>query len=888
MHDVLTRRFGSSLCKAGVVVAILLGLSWATPRLAFAQSEPEETYPPEVIAPQSQAASTVEYALPTATAVALCQIDLVFVADGSSSIGAGDFIQLKQFIRSFVGNLNIGSQGTQVGLVQFSNEGTGRVEQTLTDDLSNINAAIDNMIQINGATDIQEGIQLGAAELDAHGRANTPRVIVVLTDGVHNQPGDPIAESAAFRQAGGFVFTIAVGSAIDRNQLIGISSQPYTRYLYSVTDVNSLSAILSSLSENVCTCQETEAANQRVTRVADGLCLRVFDDSIYIGAANLANPNVRLKLSHEFADSTQGLFTKQTLKEHIQTDGDLSRLACLPRFALPFIAAIVCVRSPTQYYVAINGTAHNQQVANPDHSSPHSILAINGQLYRENGLGVPDRPRASFFEFSGIAGTIHRAYTTTPAPAPSFAIPSDPQAPLADYAQARGYVTQATSASPFAVGYRAALLDLTATPPLRGEINDNEAFDELTAIGVSADGLTVYLATTKPGVGPVTLANKLAEIGASRAILLDGSSSTQFASFRENYSAFYPLNFPFARPVLNGVAAYSVAGNVASAIVIGAPGGAFVLAPNTTIEVTPNSLPIGATLTQLPAVLASPGAIDSTTTFSLPLPSAPLLNSGVAYVTYAQDATGQVIQPLSYYGLIVNFDLLDFPAGVSPCMLRIYFWNGAEWVLDPDSRVDLQRRAVIAYPEQFGVWAIFANPDLTCLYLPVVARPPDPVEPVEPFNVTLSTNSPHNYELRRTENGDGLTSDSRVYTDRNYRYDDVPAIVQGATYIRTANDDSVRYDLALTITTNRPLQIYVGHTDQQNPKPDWLNAFQDTGEDLTFRDRDGDRVRLSVFTATFPAGDIVLGANTPPGGDDHSMYTVALKEVISAAASGTE
>jgi hypothetical protein len=881
-RETLPSETGIVSLKFVLLVAILIGLVFLSVELSIAQTESEETHQAEVIAPETinetQSLPVIQYELPSATSVELCQIDLAFVADGSGSISSADFAQIKQFIRSFVGNVNIGAQGTQVTLVQFSSENTGRIEQTLTADLSTINVAIDNMAQLGDQTDIQEGIQLASSELRARGRTNTPRVIVVLTDGVHNQPGDPLAESAEFREAGGFVFTISVGSSIDRNQLIGISSQPYTRYLYGVSDVNSLAAILNSLSENVCNCPETQSANERITRVADGLCLRVVDDSIYIGIANLANSNVRLKLTHELANQSQGLFTKRTLKEHIQSDQDLTTLTCLPPFAFPFIPGIVCVRSPTEYYVAINGTAHAQQITNPDYSSSNSILAINGQLYREVGLGIPERPRASFFAFTGAASAIHRSYTTTPAPMPSFAIPIDANAPSNEYEQTRSYIAQTTSTAHFAVGYRASILDMTATPPLRGEIDDSAAFDELTAIGISSDGMTIYLAATKPDVGPVILANKLAELGATRAILLDGSSSTQFASFRENYSAFYLLNFPFVRPVLNGIAAYSLATNIVSSIVVADPSGTVVLAPNTAIGLDSSGLPVGTLLTQLPVILGSPGTIDTSTVFTLPLPGSSLLDSGVGYIIYAQNPSGQVIQPLQGYGLIANFDLIDFPAGTSPCMIHIYFWNGTQWVLEPTSRVDLHRKVIVVQPRQFGIWALFANPSLSCAYLPVVKRAP---ELVVPFAVSLSTNSPNRYELQRMESGNGLASGSLVYTDRNYRYDNVPPLVQGTTHIRTANNDSVRYNLRLVINANKSVQLYVAHTDQQNPKPSWLNAFQDTGENLTFRDRDGNRVVLSIFTAVFPAGDIILGANTSPNGDDRSMYTVALKEIQS-------
>ncbi|MBK8798839.1 MAG: VWA domain-containing protein [Anaerolineales bacterium] len=885
----------SGVLRFALAVTVFVGLAIASTGNLIAQTEPVSPPAPERIAPDtssdSQSASPIDYVAPSATDVQLCQIDLVFVADGSGSISSADFLQIKQFIRTFIGNINVGAQGTKAALVQFSSEGDGRVEQTLTDNATTINAAINNMVQLNGNTDIQEGIQLAAAELQARGRPNTPRVIVLLTDGEHNQPGDPVLESTNFKQAGGYVFTIAVGSAVNRNELIRISSQPYTRYLYDVTDANSLSAILNSLSENVCSCAESESNHERVTRVADGLCLRVIDDTIYIGAANLANADVRLKLAYEFDDLSQGLFTKRSLKEHVFSDADLTSLTCLPSLAFPFTPGLVCISTPTQYYFAINGNAHASQFSNPDRPSHDSILAIGGQLYTDTGVGAPEKPRASFFTFSGLVGAIHRAYTTTAAPAPSYQIPAAADAPSSEYAQARTYVAQQTAAKPFAVGYNLSILDTTATPPLLGNVSFADQNEELTAIGISSDGKTVYLAAAKTGVGPQVLAQKLAALGAVRAILLDGNSSTQFASFRENFSAFYPFSIPsFVRPILNGVVAYSTASNAEASITIAGTADPLVLAPNTTVDLAGSGLAAGTVLTQRPILLGGPGTINATTPFSVPQATAPLMDSGIAYVTYAQNPSGQVIQPQASYGLIANYDLVDFSAGTYPCMLGIYFWDGVQWKREPTSRVNPQQRAIVAQPAQFGVWAILTDPAATCAYLPMIQQSPPPTPtatPVPPTMISIATNSQNSYQLQSSDAGEGLSAGKRVYTDRSYQYQNVPSLLQGRSYILTSNNDSVKYDLVLTVTVNKPIKLYVAHTDRQTPKPSWLNTFQDTGENLTFVDRSGNTVVLSVFSASFPAGTVTLGANTPPNGEDHSMYTVALEVLETTTSANT-
>lgn len=177
------------------------------------------------------------------------------------------------------------------------------------------------------------------------------------------------------------------------------------------------------------------------------------------------------------------------------------------------------------------------------------------------------------------------------------------------------------------------------------------------------------------------------------------------------------------------------------------------------------------------------------------------------------------------------------------------------------------------------VYGVIYNPT-SHIYLPVTFKQ-DPPKPATPFEVKLSTNSQNKYQIQKSETGNGLTVGSMVYTDRNYIYKTVPGLLQGSSYMLTANNDAGKNDLLITISVNKLTQIYVAHSDQHIAKPSWLNSFQDTGENLTFIDREGRIVVLSVFTSIFPAGDINLGADAPPNGDYHSMYTMMFKELKS-------
>ncbi len=176
----------------------------------------------------------------------------MLVLDGSESIDPTEFGVMKTFAGSLVDHFTISPADAHVGIVQFASEGEGVIEIGLSSDPGAIATAISTMTQIVGITDIQEGIALAQQELTAGGRPDVPHVILVLTDGVHNEPGDPIAEAEAARSLGTEIFAIAVGPGPDIDQLNAIASDPDGEHVFSVGDFAALATILDPLVLVVC------------------------------------------------------------------------------------------------------------------------------------------------------------------------------------------------------------------------------------------------------------------------------------------------------------------------------------------------------------------------------------------------------------------------------------------------------------------------------------------------------------------------------------------------------------------------------------------------------------------------------------------------------------
>uniref|UniRef100_A0A8C1FJ93 Collagen alpha-1(XII) chain n=1 Tax=Cyprinus carpio carpio TaxID=630221 RepID=A0A8C1FJ93_CYPCA len=179
--------------------------------------------------------------------------DLVFLIDGSWSIGDESFIKVRQFVFSMIGAFDIISRdGMQVSFVQYSDEAKTEFKLNTYHDKGMVLSAL-QMVKYRGGN-TKTGVALKhigdkVFTSDSGMRRNVPKVLVVVTDG---RSQDEVKKNAAKLQHAGYsVFVVGVAD-VDTAELRNIGSKPSERHVFIVDDFDAFTKIQDNLITFIC------------------------------------------------------------------------------------------------------------------------------------------------------------------------------------------------------------------------------------------------------------------------------------------------------------------------------------------------------------------------------------------------------------------------------------------------------------------------------------------------------------------------------------------------------------------------------------------------------------------------------------------------------------
>ncbi|XP_029348935.1 collagen alpha-1(XII) chain isoform X3 [Echeneis naucrates] len=179
--------------------------------------------------------------------------DLVFLIDGSWSIGDESFNKVIQFVTSMTGAFDVISpKGMQVSMVQYSDDAKTEFKLNTYHDKGIVLSALQTVRYRGGNT--KTGIALKHVyekvfTSDSGMRRNVPKVLVVVTDG---RSQDDVKKNAEKLQHAGYsVFVVGVAD-VDMTELRNIGSKPSERHVFVVDDYDAFAKIQDNLITFIC------------------------------------------------------------------------------------------------------------------------------------------------------------------------------------------------------------------------------------------------------------------------------------------------------------------------------------------------------------------------------------------------------------------------------------------------------------------------------------------------------------------------------------------------------------------------------------------------------------------------------------------------------------
>ncbi|CAM5099595.1 unnamed protein product [Eretmochelys imbricata] len=176
--------------------------------------------------------------------------DLVFILDGSYSVGPENFEIIKRWLVNITRNFDIGPKFIQVGVVQYSDYPVLEIPLGTHDSTENLIGEMESIQYLGGNTRTGRAIQFAIDHLFAKSSRFLTKIAVVLTDG---KSQDEVKDAAAEARKNKItLFAIGVGSEIEEDELRAIANKPSSTYVFYVEDYIAISRIREVIKQKLC------------------------------------------------------------------------------------------------------------------------------------------------------------------------------------------------------------------------------------------------------------------------------------------------------------------------------------------------------------------------------------------------------------------------------------------------------------------------------------------------------------------------------------------------------------------------------------------------------------------------------------------------------------
>ena len=192
--------------------------------------------------------------------------DIVFLVDGSWSIGKENFQQIQDFLHTLVNSFSVSPDQVRIGLAQYSTDPRTEFLLNTFQDKQEILEYIKKLPYKGGGTMTGLGLDFILKEqfveqAGSRARRGVPQIAVVITDGRSQDDVEPHADD--LRRRGIILYAIGIKDA-DKEQLRKIGDQ----HVYNVSDFSALQGISQNIVKMLCA--TVEEAKRKITDDSQG------------------------------------------------------------------------------------------------------------------------------------------------------------------------------------------------------------------------------------------------------------------------------------------------------------------------------------------------------------------------------------------------------------------------------------------------------------------------------------------------------------------------------------------------------------------------------------------------------------------------------------------
>jgi len=212
------------------------------------------------------------------------ELEVVFVIDGSGSVGRSTFNQQIQLLRALVKHMDVGPQATRVALMQYAHG--NRVEFNFVDNHSTLDHRLSNVRYMNGGTQTGKAIRDAYSQIiQRYRRRDAGVAMVVITDG---ESGDDVLAPSNEMRAQDIVMTAVGYAGFKRSELDEIANDPNSEYVFSGNKMSDLLRLKEKISVAIC---DINKCNEMMVKFEEQM--RSYKEDME-NALNLYNQEVQL------------------------------------------------------------------------------------------------------------------------------------------------------------------------------------------------------------------------------------------------------------------------------------------------------------------------------------------------------------------------------------------------------------------------------------------------------------------------------------------------------------------------------------------------------------------------------------------------------------------